>query len=202
MPRFRCPYCKKEIGIEPKGVCPACGKGILIPDHLAKHSRSERKRAKEKIARDAERARVQTPLPRFSPGSNPGILLTVMAVLFFAGGLLVMRIQTQPTPVRSRAPHMKAARELDVLATALQHFYRDCGRYPSDEEGLRVLLFAPGDAGWQGPYVTLLRSDPWQTAYRYRRSGASFDLRSAGPDGLFGTEDDILPVLAESAVEE
>jgi hypothetical protein len=30
--------------------------------------------------------------------------------------------------------------------------YADCGRYPSEEEGLAALLTNPGVAGWRGPY--------------------------------------------------
>jgi DNA-binding CsgD family transcriptional regulator len=34
--------------------------------------------------------------------------------------------------------------------------------------------------------------DPWGTPYRYERRGDGFTVRSAGPDGTFGTEDDLI----------
>jgi hypothetical protein len=34
--------------------------------------------------------------------------------------------------------------------------------------------------------------DPWGTPYKYERRGDGFSVRSAGPDGTFGTEDDLM----------
>jgi hypothetical protein len=40
----------------------------------------------------------------------------------------------------------------DTIAEALALFFTDCGRYPTEEEGLAALLANPGITGWQGPY--------------------------------------------------
>jgi general secretion pathway protein G len=61
-------------------------------------------------------------------------------------------------------------------------------RYPTMEEGLKVLVDAPtGSQGkWRGPYINLLRADPWDHPYEYRVPGthhpSRFDIWSRGPD--------------------
>ena len=67
-------------------------------------------------------------------------------------------------------------------------------RYPTTEEGLKVLVEAPAgeESKWRGPYITLLRPDPWGNPYQYRIPGnhhpSGFDLWSRGADGADGGE--------------
>lgn len=42
--------------------------------------------------------------------------------------------------------------ERNEIVTALGVFRQDTGRYPTSEEGLRVLVYDPSVPGWQGPY--------------------------------------------------
>jgi len=66
------------------------------------------------------------------------------------------------------------------------------------EEGLRALLFNPGVAGWNKPYLDNMREikkDAWGHEYIYTvpgEHGWDFDIISAGPDGQIGTDDDIV----------
>ncbi len=87
-----------------------------------------------------------------------------------------------------------------LLEAAVQRYRLDMGRVPSTEEGLTALRTLPDSESntdrWQGPYVSgAIPTDPWGNAFRYRspgqKSGGSFDLWSAGPDGEDGTRDDI-----------
>ena len=78
----------------------------------------------------------------------------------------------------------------------LNSFKRDIGRYPTNEEGLYVLQKQTDSiAGkWRGPYMPdwdLI--DPWgnKILYKYSSDHDSYEIISAGPDGVFGTEDDI-----------
>jgi hypothetical protein len=41
---------------------------------------------------------------------------------------------------------------LFLIGYALASFARDCGRYPTFDEGLMALLTNPGVKGWSGPY--------------------------------------------------
>ena len=69
-----------------------------------------------------------------------------------------------------------------------------CGRFPSPEEGLGALIRNPGIAGWRGPYVAALKSDPWNHEYRYGYQRNVAVVSSAGPDGIHGTPDDLREV--------
>ena len=79
------------------------------------------------------------------------------------------------------------------LESALERFYVHMDRYPTPEEGLKVLVNPPAEDAtkkWRGPYIKQLRDDPWGNPYRYRSPGAhhatSFDIWSAGADGADG----------------
>jgi general secretion pathway protein G len=83
------------------------------------------------------------------------------------------------------------------LKTALGLFEVDCGRYPTTDEGLKILISPPSDGSltnWRGPYLDP-SSDPWGHPYVYRFPGThntnGYDLYSMGPDGAGNTSDDI-----------
>jgi general secretion pathway protein G len=80
------------------------------------------------------------------------------------------------------------------LESAVERFYIHFGRYPKTEEGLKVLTEAPAgeEKKWRGPYIKMLRPDPWNNPYQYKSPGThhptSFDLWSQGADGAEGGE--------------
>jgi len=86
-----------------------------------------------------------------------------------------------------------AKRDINVLRTALEMFKRDCGRYPTTEEGLTALINNPGTMRWDGYYIMVLYSDPWSRKYIYRFTNETVTLLSCGRDKVEGTGDDILP---------
>lgn len=81
------------------------------------------------------------------------------------------------------------------LSLALDLFEQEIGRYPTPEEGLRVLLDGGDIEGWNGPYLkSELKPDPWGREYIYGANPQHpnrYVLYSCGPDGQPGTEDDI-----------
>ena len=102
---------------------------------------------------------------------------------------------------RSQEARVTAARQTIAgsFRVALALFEQDTGRYPSTEEGLDVLIQSPQERNWKGPYLesALIPVDPWGNAYRYTypselmNSEYLYDIISAGPDGAFGTRDDV-----------
>lgn len=81
--------------------------------------------------------------------------------------------------------------QINNLASAVQLFYVDTGRYPSEAEGLSVLLNRPaGDSTWNGPYMPTAEAliDPWGRDYLYEppADDSSFSIRSLGRDGSTG----------------
>jgi len=88
----------------------------------------------------------------------------------------------------------RAHSDVANLATALEQFELDVGRYPTTAEGLNVLREAPkGDDAvrWRGPYLKRpAPPDPWGNPYVYVCPGVanpqSYDLLSYGSDGKPG----------------
>jgi len=77
--------------------------------------------------------------------------------------------------------------QMQMLSTALDSFKLDVGRYPSTEEGLKVLWIKDSDIkGWNGPYLPKkVEEDPWKTPYQYKNPGKDknpYDLYSYGSD--------------------
>ena len=136
------------------------------------------------------------PAPYFRPGKNPAILGGIILVFIILGSLLTSQLQTVPeTPTIAEDPIARVWREVDALTAALERFYADTGRFPTEEEGLVALVRDPDVPGWNGHYVNLIQPDPWRTPYRYTLTDAGPEVRSAGPDRTFGTDTDICSTI-------
>jgi len=127
------------------------------------------------------------------PFGKPSYIVFILAVMVIVGGMLAGRAKLRFKPAPKRTPVEVASKELGVLDSALQFFHDDCGRYPSVKEGLEALIDNPGIAGWNGPYIKLLRPDPWGNRYIYALEGTNAVVLSAGPDGAVNTLDDLMP---------
>jgi len=96
---------------------------------------------------------------------------------------------------------VKSRSDIAELSSALARFRSDVGRYPSEQEGLESLVERPHNLkGWTGPYVDKLPDkDEWGNPYRYRLlPGGKFEIRSAGRDGEYNTDDDLTSADSES----
>ena len=85
--------------------------------------------------------------------------------------------------------------KLSRLSENLVQYKLDSSRFPSTEEGLKALLEAPSGArNWRGPYADADKLvDPWDRPVQYELINAkAYKITSAGPDGDFGNEDDII----------
>jgi len=123
--------------------------------------------------------------PRYFPVF--GVIFALLVV-----GSLCLKPEISPIPLRHVDPIPRAGENLAVLSTALELFKADCGRYPTDGEGLPSLLHEIPVRGWKGPYIVSLTRDPWRYRFHYERKGDAYLLCSVGPDGKVGTEDDIV----------
>ena len=120
-------------------------------------------------------------------------LIEIMVVVVILGVLAATLIpQFIGTTHDARVSAAKA--HVAELESALERFYVHMDRYPTMDEGLKVLVEPPlgEDQKWRGPYIRELRRDPWGNPYQYRIPGvrhpASFDLWSRGADGVDGGE--------------
>jgi len=111
-------------------------------------------------------------------------------------GILAATIIPQFMGTTNDAKVSAAKSHIAELESALERFNIHMDRYPTTEEGLKALVEAPAgdDKKWRGPYINLLRPDPWGTPYQYKYPGAhranGFDLWSRGADKADGGEGD------------
>ena len=121
-------------------------------------------------------------------------LLLVLVILGILAALVLPKFTGRTEQARVTA----AITQISTFGTALDAFEVDTGSYPRGQDGLQQLLVAPADiTGWRGPYLKSdIPLDPWGHAYTYEYPGRinanGYDIISAGPDGQFGTADDIV----------
>ena len=126
-----------------------------------------------------------------NPLSDGGYTLTemlvVIGIICLIAAVLTPALMGQLGHARAKAAQL----QLDSTAAAVEVFKSDVGRYPTQAEGLNVLIHEPENTeGWTGPYIkdpkTLL--DPWNNPIRYTIApdGRSFYVQSYGADGKPG----------------
>jgi general secretion pathway protein G len=132
-------------------------------------------------------------------------LLIVVIII----GILVATVMPQFAGRTQQARIQRAKTEIfGTLETALGMFEMDFGRYPDQiaqlwDRSLTPSWMDPDDyeARWNGPYIKRASikgdeiMDPWGHGYYYESigdpEGKSYILRSFGPDGQDGSDDDI-----------
>lgn len=120
--------------------------------------------------------------------SNQGFTLVELLVVLAILGLLVGIAVPQVFKYFSHAKEEAAKVQMQTIATGLDLFMLDVGRYPTEEEGLQALVKAPpGVEHWNGPYVakSSILTDPWGRPYVYRFPGhnGEYNLFTRGPNG-------------------
>ena len=109
-------------------------------------------------------------------------------------GLFVGLITLSSVTLLSKAKVKAAKQEMTIYSAALLEYYQTEGSFPSDDEGLEILL--------EEDYVIAKGkkklADPWGTAYVYSvlDDGEAFIIKSLGSDkregGEKGTKKDII----------
>lgn len=121
-------------------------------------------------------------------------LLLVLVILGILAALVLPKFSGRTEQARMTA----AQTQIATFKTALDAFEVDTGNYPRGQDGLMQLVVQPSDVqNWRGPYLNgELPMDPWNHPYVYEFPGkvnpSGYDIRSAGPDGQMGTDDDIV----------
>ena len=124
---------------------------------------------------------------------NAAFTLVEIMVVVIILGILAATIIPQFMGVKEDAKIGAAKAQIAELESAVERFYIHMDRYPTADEGLKVLVDPPtNDDGkkWRGPYIKQLRNDPWDNPYQYAFPGThhptSFDIWSRGPGGANG----------------
>jgi general secretion pathway protein G len=124
-------------------------------------------------------------------GAKAGYSLMEILIVLAIMGLLVALVGPQLANMFGGAQGKTATAQVRTLKEALETMNLDIGRYPTQEEGLTLLVQAPGDgvANWNGPYLNKgLPDDPWKRPYVYTAptDGGQPIVSTLGKDGQPG----------------
>ena len=126
------------------------------------------------------------------PHRSAGFTLIELMIVLFILGLLAALVAPRLMGRVGKAKQKTAQAQIQMLATALDLYHLDVGRYPTEEEGLRSLYAKPESLpAWSGPYLDKATpKDPWARDYVYKCPGehGPYDLYSLGADGQPGGE--------------
>jgi general secretion pathway protein G len=106
-------------------------------------------------------------------------MLVVLAIIGLIMALVGPRVLNQLSSSREKA----ATLQIQAFSSALDIFFIDVGRYPTESEGLGALVSPPaGAAGWKGPYLRTgnVPTDPWGNPYRYSLNGRDYKIVTDG----------------------
>ena len=123
-----------------------------------------------------------------------GFTLLEMIVVLVIIGLIMGLIGPRLFGQADKAKVQAAETQVRMLKGALETMRLDIGRFPSDREGLQLLVARPGDSNlatrWSGPYLDgEVPLDPWGQPYQYAPEPSAnqpLTLYSFGADGARG----------------
>lgn len=127
--------------------------------------------------------------------SEDGYSLLEILVVLVIMALLASVVAPRLFAIADRSKVTTAEAQAKGLRLALDSFRLDVGRYPTQQEGLTVLMTEPdGNLNWFGPYMEdEVPLDPWGNAYTYQApildsNGRALPPRviSLGADGAEG----------------
>jgi len=133
--------------------------------------------------------------------SSKGFTFAEMMVVIILLGLIAALVVPRTFKSFGKAKTKVARTKMAIIEGAIQNFYVDCERYPTD---LEELLEAPQDLEekWTGRYCKPTDLvDPWDNPYIYEPEGVvnigSYDLISWGADGQEGGDGDNADIYNE-----
>jgi general secretion pathway protein G len=126
---------------------------------------------------------------RFWRHASPGYTLIEMLVVLTIISLILGLVGPKVLSYLAESRVKTARLQIESFTSALDLFYIDAGRYPTDSEGLEALVTRPSTVEiWNGPYVKGGRVplDPWGHPYQYHLVSdhvPPYEITSLGPDG-------------------
>jgi general secretion pathway protein G len=132
--------------------------------------------------------RIDRIFSRASAGYTLIEMLVVLTIISLILGLVGPRVLSYLGESRVKTAKL----QIESFSSALDLFYVDVGRYPTDSEGLTALAERPtGVEIWNGPYVKggRIPMDPWGHSYQYHLANdriPPYEIVSMGPDGRGG----------------
>ena len=121
----------------------------------------------------------------------------IKAVLFFGFGSLILLWLLGPPSSGGKLQRVEV--DFQVIHSALKTYVTNAGQPPTTAQGLDALVNEPRSSPKPKRWVQVMKifpADPWETPYRYvlvapKEREWRWELRSAGPDRVFGNRDDL-----------
>lgn len=122
---------------------------------------------------------------RAAPAASAFTLVELMVVLVIIGllaGMVTLNVRTYLI----KAKQNTARQEVATICSALETFYAEYGRYPTNEEGLDMLT-KPNDR-FPDALLQGKPTDPWHRPYQYNQPGKNgpYEVTCFGADGREG----------------
>ncbi len=114
-------------------------------------------------------------------------LIEILLVVVIIGILAAVAVPKLSGRV-GQAQVNAAKASIEAIGLAVNMYEVDNGKFP---DSLQNLLTKGGEINWNGPYLEKATKDPWGNDFQYTKNGNSYSIVSAGPDGTFGSEDDV-----------
>ena len=94
-------------------------------------------------------------------------------------GLLAGLVTIASSSILARAKKQRARSDLATYSNAVDLYHIANGRYPTNQEGLKLLV---------PEFIKVLQNDPWGNPYQYVQPGKSepYDIICYGADGREG----------------
>lgn len=138
------------------------------------------------------------------PNRRRGFTLIEILVVIVVIAILATLVAPNVFQNVGTAKSATAKTQIEMLASALDAYRLDTGRYPTTAQGLQALVEMPQvdpPSNWRGPYLRkAVPPDPWGRPYIYISPGevnpTGFDLFSYGADGQLGGEGENADVVS------
>jgi general secretion pathway protein G len=111
--------------------------------------------------------------------SRRGFTFIEVMIVVVIIGLLAAAVTISTRHFVDKAKENRARTDLSTFKSAIDAFYAENGRYPTNDEGLAIL--AP-------KYIDRVHNDPWGRSYQYNEPGRNspFEVLCLGKDGKEG----------------
>ncbi|MEC8557962.1 MAG: type II secretion system major pseudopilin GspG [Planctomycetota bacterium] len=121
-------------------------------------------------------------------------LIVVMVIIGLLASLAAIRTRSYLIASKQNA----AKSEIATIVEAVETFYADQSRYPTNEEGIEILI--EPTASFPDGFLKKVPKDPWKNAYEYLSPGTAspYEVICLGADGREGGEGGDLDISSEN----
>lgn len=114
-------------------------------------------------------------------------IMLVLVIIAAVAGIAVFSLGGAQEAAFNRT----ASAQINSLKSHLDFYRLQVGAYPQTLEALHERPSDVEASRWTQVSRDPIKPDPWSRPFEYKLEGDKFQLRSLGPDGQSGTEDDI-----------